>query len=106
MKASAFTGIAQIRHEVGGAKAAQIIGAADVYVSDFGNISIVPNRFQRERDGLVVDPQYASIAYLRPFQTVDLAQTGDAQKKLLLVEWALRVHAEGAHGIAADLLTS
>jgi hypothetical protein len=105
-KASAFTGIAQIRKEASGQKAATIIGAADVYVSDFGNVSIIPNRFQRERDGLVVDPEYVDIAYLRPFQTVDLAKTGDAEKKMLLVEWAVKVKAEGAHGLCADLLTT
>jgi len=80
--------------------------AADIYVSDFGNVSIVPSRFQRERDAFVVDGEYASIDYLRPMQTMDMAKTGDAEKKLLLCEWALRVHTEVAHGGAFDLTTS
>ncbi len=69
-------GIAEIRREVTGNKPGVIIGAADVYVSDFGAVSVVPNRFQRERDAFVLDPEYASVAFLRPFQTVELAKTG------------------------------
>ena len=105
-KASAFTGIAAQRYNAEGAKASTIVAAADIYVSDFGNVSIVPSRFQRERDAFVVDPEYASIDYLRPMQTIELARTGDAEKRLMLCEWGVRIHTEKAHGIAADLTTS
>ena len=105
-KASAFTGIAAQRYNAEGAKASTIVAAADIYVSDFGNVSIVASRFQRERDAFVVDPEYASIDYLRPMQTIDLARTGDAEKRLMLCEWGVRIHTEKAHGIAADLTTS
>ena len=100
---SKMAGIAAQRFNAAGAKPSTIIGAADIYVSDFGNVTIVPNRFQRERDVFVLDPQYASVAYLRPFQTVELAKTGDAEKRMLLVEWGLKVNAEKAHGVIADL---
>jgi hypothetical protein len=69
-------------------------------------VSVVANRFQRERDGLVLDPEYASVAYLRPFQQIELAKTGDAEKRMLVVEYGLKVLAENAHGLAADLVTS
>lgn len=105
-KASAFTGIAAQRYNAEGAKASTIVAAADIYVSDFGNVSIVASRFQRERDAFVVDPEYASIDYLRPMQTMELAKTGDAEKRLMLCEWGVRIHTEKAHGIAADLTTS
>jgi hypothetical protein len=105
-EASAFTGIAGQRFNVTGAKPSTIIGAADIYVSDFGNVSIVANRFQRARDAFVIDPEYASIDYLRPMQTLQMAKTGDADKRLMLTEWGLRVSTEKAHGIAADLTTS
>ena len=100
---SRMAGIAAQRFNAQGAKPSTIIGAADVYVSDFGNVTIVPNRFQRERDVFVLDTEYASVAYLRPFQTVELAKTGDAEKRMLLVEWGLKVHNEKAHGVIADL---
>ena len=105
-RVSGFSGIAQIRKEVVGNRAATIIGAADVYVSDFGNVNVVPNRFQRERDAFVLDPEYANVAFLRPFSTVQLAKTGDAEKRLILVEFGLKVNTEAAHGIAADLTTT
>jgi hypothetical protein len=103
---SAFTGIAGQRFNVTGNKPSTIIGAADIYVSDFGNVSVVANRFVRARDALVLDPEYASIDYLRPMQTMNMAKTGDADKRLMLTEWGLRIHTEKAHGIAADLTTS
>jgi len=105
-RVSGFQGIAQIRKDVPGRGPAVIIGAADVYVSDFGAVSVVPNRFQRERDAFVLDPEYASVAFLRPFQTVELAKTGDAEKRMIVVEWGLKVNTEAAHGLAADLTTS
>ena len=105
-KASAFAGIAGSRFNVDGAKPSTIVAAADIYVSDFGNVSIVPSRFQRERDAFVIDPEYASIDYLRPMQTIEMAKTGDADKRLMLSEWGLRIHTEKAHGAAYDLTTS
>ena len=85
---------------------ATIIGAADIYVSDFGNLEIVPNRFQRERDAFVIDPEYAALVQLRPIQQVPLAKTGDAEKRMLVVEYGLKVKTEKAHGVAADLEAS
>ena len=104
--ASGFTGIATRFRDVPAGQQAQIVGAADVYVSDFGTVNIVPNRFQRARDAFVVDPQFASMAVLRPIQQMELAKTGDAEKRLMLVEYGLKVNNEAAHGIVADLTTS
>lgn len=105
--ASAFAGIAQIRKAVEGNRAASIIGAADLYVSDFGNVTFVPNRFQRGRDALVLDPTMYQVAYLRPFEWTDLAKTGDtAAKKALFVEYTLKVFNEKALGLVADLTTT
>ena len=106
-RVSGFSGIASSRFNIdGGARPATIIGAADIYVSDFGNVQVVPNRFQRERDAFVIDPDYAKVTMLRPYQQVELAKTGDAEKRMLIVEWGHKVLAENAHGIAADLVTS
>jgi hypothetical protein len=107
-KASSFTGIAanRINQSSGNASAFAIIASADVYQSDFGKVALVPSRFQRERDVFVVDPQYASIAFLRNFQTKELSVTGDSIRKMLLVEYGLKVKTEKAHGIIADVTTS
>lgn len=102
---SGFAGIATKTIDQTAAKPAVIIGAADVYVSDFGTLRVVPNRFQRERDVHVLDFNYISIAYLRPFQTIALAKTGDAEKRLMLAEYTLKVHNEKALGLVADVTT-
>lgn len=103
---SGFAGIAQQRYNAPSDAPTTIIGAADVYLSDFGTLSIVPNRFQRERDAFLLDPEYASVNYLRPIQKVDLAKTGDASKAMLLVEAGLEVGNEAAHAGIFDLTTS
>ena len=106
-RVSGFSGIASARYNInGGDRPATIIGAADIYVSDFGQVQVVPNRFQRERDAWVIDPEYAKMTVLRPYQQVELAKTGDAEKRMLIVEWGLKILTEKAHGIAADLITS
>lgn len=103
---SSFPGIAQIRYNVGDVEPAAIIGAADVYLSDFGEVRVVPNRFQPERQAYVIDPEYASVAYLRNFRTEVLAKTGDAEKRMIIVEYGLKVRTEKAHGIVADITSS
>ena len=106
-RVSGFSGIASSRFNInGGEKPATLIGAVDIYVSDFGNVSVIANRFQRERDAWVLDPEYAKMTVLRPYQSLDLATTGDATKKMLLIEFGHKVLTEEAHGLAADLITS
>lgn len=105
--ASTFTGIATRYRDVPANQQAQIINAADVYVSDFGIIQIVPDRFIPNADNddtaFLLDTEMAAVAYLRPFQTVELAKTGDADLTQLLVEYTLEVKNEAAHGIISDL---
>ena len=102
-KVSSFAGIAEQRFMAPANTPTTIIGAADVYMSDFGTMSVVPNRFMRSRDALVLDPEYAAVAYLRPFQTNELAKAGDSDKTQLLVECTLEVKNEAAHALIADL---
>lgn len=101
---SAFAGIATKTYSQDTARPSAIIGAADVYVGEFGTYAVVPNRFQRDRDAWVLDFEYVAIVYLRPFQVKELAKTGDAEKKLLLAEWGLKVYTDFAHGLVADLV--
>ena len=102
-KVSSFAGIAAQRYMAPSDTPTTIIGAADVYMSDFGSMSVVPNRFMRARDAFVLDPEYAALAYLRPFQTNELAKAGDSDKTQLLVEATLEVKNEAAHALIADL---
>jgi hypothetical protein len=105
---SAFTGIAAQRFMAPSNAPTTILSAADVYLSDFGSISIVPNRFMTSTNScgetaFVLDPDMAAIAYLRPFQTNELAVTGDNESTQLLAEYTLEVRNEAAHGIVADI---
>lgn len=100
---SGFTGLAAQRYQVPTSGQATILAGADLYQSDFGVLQIVPNRFMRTRDALILDPEYAALAYLRPFQTNDIAKVGDAEKKQILAELTLEVRNEAAHGGAFDL---
>ena len=105
--ASTFSGIATRYRDVPANQQAQIINAADVYVSVFGIIQIVPDRFIPNSDSddtaFLLDTEMAAVAYLRPFQTNELAQVGDADLTQLLVEYTLEVKNEAAHGIISDL---
>jgi hypothetical protein len=103
---SGFTGLAQHRYNSNANGNVTILAGADMYASDFGVLQVVPNRFMRTRDALVLDPEYAALAYLRPFQTNELAKTGDSEKTQILAELTLEVKNEAAHGGIFDLSAS
>jgi hypothetical protein len=100
---SGFTGRSSARQMIGESK---IQAAADLYASDFGDLKVIPNRFQRETSAFVLDPEYWSVAYYRDFKQEDVAKTSDATKKALLVEYALIAKNQAASGICADLTVS
>ena len=102
-RVSDFSGRASARENV---SIGTIQGAASLYASDFGDVSVIPNRFSRERSAFVIDPEFAAIGYLREFDLTELAKTGDAEKRMITVEYTLEMRNEGAMGIAADLVTS
>lgn len=106
---SGFSGIALNRVDNAPAKSSEsqlaIIGAADVYKSDFGNLTVIPNpqMVSRTRTVHIIDPKMMSIGFLRPFERQKLAKTGDAEKRAIVVEYTLVVNNEAAHGVVADL---
>lgn len=100
---SAFTGIAEIRHAVVGDNQATIIGAADVYVSDFGTLTTIPVQYGLTRDVLLVDPSYWAVGTLRPMKTENLAKIGDAQQFHIFAEKTLIARNEKSSAVIADL---
>ena len=100
---SGFAGRTSARQMIGATK---IQAAADLYASDFGDLKVIPNRFQRETSGFVLDPEYWSVAYYRDFKQEEVAKTGDAIIRALLVEYTLVAKNEAASGICADLTVS
>lgn len=104
---STFTGIATLYREASAtANGTRIIGAADVYVSDFGEHRIVPNRFMRDRTCLILDMDYWAVHYLRKFQQYEIARTGDSEKRQIVSEYTLVCRNELASAKVADLTTS
>ena len=84
----------------------RLVAAVDVYESDFGAMTVVPNRFSRSRSAYVIQPDMWGVAFLRDFQLMDLAKTGDATKQALLAEYTLVSKNEKASGGIFDLTTS
>jgi len=82
---------------------AKLYASVDVYVSDFGELKAVPSRFQDANDVFVLQSDKWSIAYLRPFQTIELAQTGDAMQRELVVEWTVEARAPKSSGAVYDV---
>jgi hypothetical protein len=100
---SGFTGRSQARQFV---DANTVEASVSIYSSDFGELKIVPSNRSRERSLLLVDPEFAKVAYLRNFKTIDISTIGDAVTKMVICEFGLEVSNEAAHGIVADLNVS
>lgn len=106
VKVSGFSGILtnNIFQQAGGQ--AKIVAAADAYVSDFGTLKVIPSRFNRDRTVCVLDMNYWAIAYLRPFQSLQLAVTGDSSQRMILAEYCLVSRNEAASGKVVDCATA
>ena len=81
----------------------KLVNAINVYVGDFGDLVVIPNRFQVQTDALVLEMDMWAMAVLRDFQEEDLAKTGDTDRKQILVEYSLESRNEAASGVIADL---
>jgi hypothetical protein len=68
---------------------APIIGAANVYVSDYGRHTVVLHRYMRSSVVLAIDPNYWAFAFLRRPMARELARTGDGTKYQIITEGTL-----------------
>jgi len=101
---SAFASIAQNRFEVKGKQQGVVVGGAEVYMSDFGAISVVPHYLLAGSDtAYVLNTDYMELAFLDGFKTVDLAKTGDSDKVLITADCCLAVRAPTAISKIANL---
>jgi len=96
-----FTGSADSRQIMVPDK--RVINAVDFYESDYGVLSIVPNRYMPQDSVYVLDTEMWEVAYYRPFFTEELAKTGDNIKKQMVVEWTLVSKEEASGGAIYDL---
>lgn len=101
---SGFAGIAVNRIDNGGGSPVNIVGAADVYVGDFGRLTAIPHPYgMRARTVLGIDPSRVKKAILRPMRNWDLGKSGDTTKRQMLEEYTLQCDNEKAHFCIADL---
>lgn len=88
---------------------ATIVAAADMYQSDFGLLTMVPNRQMTRggatiaRNAFFIDPEMVALGVFHDISNEKPGKTGDAEKRVLVTEYSLLVNNEAAHGCAADL---
>lgn len=84
-----------------------VVGAVDVYVTDFGVLDIVPNRFMpagaTAAEVFILDTEYWEVSYLDGYKTETIAKIGDHERRMLLVDWSLCSQNEAASGLVADI---
>ena len=84
-----------------------LVNAIDIYDSDFGQFSIVPNRFQPTIASdnyvvLIIDPDLCTVSYLETVRQKPLAETGHSRSRLAWCEYALTVFNEAGMAIRRD----
>lgn len=84
-----FTGIATRFVDVDRSAQASIVGAANLYVSDYGRHQVILHRYMRASVVLCLDPSYWAVRYLRKPLKRELAKTGDGTKYQIITEYAL-----------------
>ena len=108
---SGFVGIATLYREAGTtSKGTAIVGAADLFISDFGEHRIVPNRFQRAATAtagsvvLVLDMDYWKVAYLTKVKQKEVGRTGAAERRLIDVNYCLVAASPTSSGKISDII--
>lgn len=104
----ADSSVANQRYETPKNSQTTIVAAADTYLSDFGTLTVVPNR-QMARAGaaccrnvFLFDLTMLKQGVLRPIDRKSPEQTADAEMRVLNTEYTLIVKNEKAHGVIAD----
>lgn len=103
--------IAQLTSEVGQGKSGQDVarGAVSVFISDYGVIELVPNRFMPYQASTthdfvaVFDPSYLSVDYLHGISVTDQAVLGLQERRNMFADYTLRVSSDQAIGAIADI---
>jgi hypothetical protein len=91
---STFTGRSTTQVLVG---KTEVVSTIDVIATDFGRIKVAPSRWVPSDVGLLIDPDYAAVAFFRAFRQYLMARTGDAETRMIVVEWGLEMRNPLAH---------
>ena len=91
---STFTGRSTTQVLVG---KTEVVSTVDVIATDFGRIKVIPSRWLPPDVGLLIDADYLAVAFFRSFKQYLMARTGDAETRMLIVEWGVEVRNPLAH---------
>jgi len=95
------SGNADRTREVGDSR--KLVNVIDVYVSPWGEVRVVLNRFIRSVNAIAYDPANWRLVSLRPWFRQKLAVTGDSERHQLLGEYGLKHKNFKASGLIANL---
>jgi hypothetical protein len=95
--ASTFTGRSTTQVLVG---KTEVVSTVDVFATDFGRVKVIPSRWLPVDIGLIMDVDYWALAFFRSFRQYQMARTGDAENRLIVVEWGV----EARNPLASVLL--
>jgi hypothetical protein len=85
----------------------KVVNSVDIYIDPLGTeVRLVPCRQAQADVIFFFDPEHVKFSTLRDFHTVELAKTGDSERKQILVEYTLEMCNEAAHAGVYDLTTS
>lgn len=96
-KLDQFTGIATRFRNVNAGEQADIVGAADVYVSSYGDHKVQLSRYTRASVVLCLDMSTWAVAWLDPIHMEAIAKSGDSDKRMLVGEYTLEARAPTAN---------
>lgn len=80
-----------------------ITQTVDVYVSDFGQVKILPHRWMSTSTVIAFDPSLWNAATLRAVEKKELGKTGDSERFMLVTETTLECLNEKGNAKIADL---
>lgn len=75
----------------------EVVSTVDVIATDFGRVKVIPSRWIPTDLGLLIDPDYLAVAFFRSFRTYLMARIGDAETRMIVVEWGVETRNALAH---------
>jgi hypothetical protein len=75
----------------------EVVATVDVIATDGGRVTAMPSRWMPADLGMLIDPEYARLAFFRNFRQYPIAKIGDAETRMIVVEWGTQVDSGLAH---------
>jgi Family of unknown function (DUF5309) len=75
----------------------EVVSTVDVIATDFGRVKVMASRWVPTDIALLVDPDYIAVAFFRAFRQYLMARIGDAETRMIVVEWGVETRNALAH---------